>query len=113
MFRKLIAVSAIAGSLALGGASMAMATDAPAPSTPAKTNPLKCVGATEHRSAQGLRQQALQADLAALNARRSAAVTAGLKPERIARIDAHIARVNARIATVTANQAKLNAKCPA
>ena len=74
-------------------------------------NPLKCVGAADHKTAQGLRLQALNADLSALNARLAVAQSTN-NAKAVERIQAHIAKVNERIAKVQANQAKVAAKCP-
>ena len=114
MFRKFAASALIAGSSIVGFAGIAQAqTTSPtvATATTKAPNPLKCVGAADHKTAQGLRLQALSADLAALNARLAAAQTAN-KPVAVARIQAHIAKVNARVAQVQANQIKLSTRCP-
>ncbi len=107
--RKLLATIALTAIASIGGMSAAGAQTAqPVPST---TNPLKCVGAAEHKQAQSLRLQAAQADLAALQKRRAAAVAAG-NTTAVARIDGRIAKVNAHIAKIQANQAKFAARCP-
>lgn len=74
-------------------------------------NPLKCVGAADHKTAQGFRIQALNADLSALNARLAVAQSTS-NAKAVERIQGRIAKVNERIATVQANQAKVAAKCP-
>ena len=114
MFRKFAASALIVGGSIAGFAGIAHAETTATATTPASTattNPLKCVGAADHKTAQGLRLQALSADLAALNARLAAAQAAN-KPVAVARIQANIAKVNARVAQVQANQIKLATRCP-
>ena len=114
MFRKFAASALIAGGSLVGFAGIAHAqttTPATVAATAKAPNPLKCVGAADHKTAQGLRLQALSADLAALNARLAAAQAAN-KPVAVARIQANIAKVNARVAQVQANQIKLATRCP-
>lgn len=106
MIRKTLIALSLTAAVLTGGAGAASAQ-----STPTTTNPLKCVGAADHKKAQALRLEAAKSDLAALQARRTAAVNAG-KTEAVARIDARIARVNARIAQIQSNQAKFAARCP-
>ena len=108
MFRKFAVSALIAGSSIVGFAGIAHAEST---STTKAPNPLKCVGAADHKTAQGLRLQALSADLAALNARLAVAQTAN-NPVAVARIQANIAKVNARVAQVQANQIKLATRCP-
>jgi len=88
-------------------ASMASAQETASP----KAKVHSCVGAAEHKQAQGLRLQALDLDMKAAQARLAEA-TAKNKPAAVARISARIAKINARIAQVKANQVKLTAKCP-
>ena len=109
MFRKFAVSALIAGSSIVGFAGIAHA-ESTTPTTKAP-NPLKCVGAADHKTAQGLRLQALSADLAALNARLAVAQTAN-NPVAVARIQANIAKANARVAQVQANQIKLATRCP-
>ena len=109
MFRKFAASALVVGGSIAGFAGIAHAETTPTPTT--ATHPLKCVGASDHKAAQGYRLQALSADLAALNARLAAAQAAN-KPEAVARIQANIAKVNARVAQVQANQIKLATRCP-
>lgn len=108
MFRKFAVSALIAGSSIVGFAGIAHAEST---STTKAPNPLKCVGAADHKTAQGLRLQALSADLAALNARLAVAQTAN-NPVAVARIQANIAKANARVAQVQANQIKLATRCP-
>ena len=112
MFRKFAASTLIVAGSLVGVAGIAHAETPPTtPAATATTNPLKCVGAADHKTAQGFRLQALSADLAALNARLAAAQAAN-KPEAVARIQANIAKLNARVAQVQANQIKLATRCP-
>ena len=111
MFRKFAASALIVGGSIVGFAGIAHAETTPNPAPTSATHPLKCVGASDHKAAQGYRLQALSADLAALNARLAAAQAAN-KPEAVARIQANIAKVNARVAQVQANQIKLATRCP-
>ena len=105
MFRFASRIILVAG-LGLGAVAI------PASAQAATTNPVKCAGAAEHKAAQSARLQAIQSEIAALNARRGAVVASGKKPERLTRIDAHIAQLQARVALVQANQAKFAARCP-
>ena len=108
MLRKFAVSALIAGSSIVGFGGIAHAEST---STTKAPNPLKCVGAADHKTAQGLRLQALSADLAALNARLAVAQTAN-NPVAVARIQANIAKANARVAQVQANQIKLATRCP-
>jgi hypothetical protein len=108
MFRKFAAIALISGSSIVGLAGVATAQTTPAPKAP---NPLKCVGAPDLKSAQALRLQALNAELAGLNAR-FAVAQANNKVVRVAQIQANIAKVNARVAQVQANQIRLATRCP-
>ena len=108
MFRKFAVSALIAGSSIVGFAGVAHAEATPTTKAP---NPLKCVGAADHKAAQGFRLQAISADLAALNARLAVAQTAN-NPVAVARIQANIAKANARVAQVQANQIKLATRCP-
>jgi hypothetical protein len=104
MIRKSLAVLALTATTAgLLGSNTASA------STVGKPNPLTCVGAAEHKQAQSLRLQAAQADLAALQLRKTASVG---RAAATARIDGRIAKVTARIAKIQANQVKFAARCP-
>jgi hypothetical protein len=112
MFRKTIAVLSLSAASLTGFAVSAHAADAIKPAAgEKKTNVLKCVGAPEKKQAQALRAQALQADLAALNARLAAAQAAN-KAEVVTKIQARIAKVNTHVTTLQANTAKLATKCP-
>jgi hypothetical protein len=102
--KKLLVTLSIASAALLGASTGAHAQSA-------KPNPVKCVGAGEHKQAQGLRLQAAQLDLSAAQARKAAAVAAG-RSAAVIRIDAHIAKVTERITKIQANQAKFLARCP-
>lgn len=109
MLRKLTAGLTLTVASLTGVASVANAQATTV--APKKENALKCVGAAQHKAAQASRLQALQSELAALNARLAAAQGAN-NAKAVARIQGNITKVNARIAQVQANQAKFAARCP-
>lgn len=108
MIRKASVATALSLFAVIGAGTAAQAQTV-TPTTRA-ANPLRCVGSTQHMQAQGLRIQALNAEVAALNERLVAATNSN-NTTAAARIQARIAKVNARIAEVQANQAKFNTKC--
>ena len=101
------AVATIALSVIAFGAIVGPASAETKPSA----SPLKCVGAAEQKAALGYGVQAINAHIAALNARRAAAQTAG-RTDIVARIDLHLAEAQARLTKVTTHQANLNTRCP-
>ena len=112
MFRKITAGVTLTLATVAGFSGVAHAVDSTVSSTKApKENPLKCVGAADHKAAQASRLQALQSELAALNARLAVAQSSN-NSKAVERIQGNITKVNARIAEVQANQAKFATKCP-
>ena len=108
MFRKFAVSALIATASVTGIAGIAHADTTPTTKAP---NPLKCVGAADHKAAQGFRLQALNSELSALNARLAVAQSSN-NAAAVARIQGHITKVNERIAQVQANQTKLATRCP-
>jgi hypothetical protein len=103
--------TALLSLIVLSSFGMGTATAAVSGTVSTQPKATKCVGAAERKQAQALRIQASQSDLAALAARRAAAVSKN-NVVRVAKIDKRIAAVNARIVKIQTNQAKLTARCP-